>query len=108
MINNFRSHNYKSYGVKLDKGDELQFRFDYVNDPGISEETFLSNLHMTSDTFSIETDVNLNWNINDVVLIGKEERTRYQIINISKKPKTLSKNFYGTKLQWSYILTLGA
>ena len=108
MIENFIGNNEKQFATKLNKdGSEEVFYFEYYEDPTTVDSRFLSNLHMTDTTIVIKTSYNLNWSINDVILLGKEKE-RYQINNINKQRRMLPKTFYLGKIQYNYILTISA
>lgn len=108
MLDNFKSNSEKEFAVKLSKdGTETPFRFEYSNDPMTTPETFLSNLKMTSEVLFIKTSNNLNWTINDVVLLGTE-RNRYQVSSIQKIRRQMTKNMFVHRVEFNYILELSA
>ena len=108
MIDNYRGNKFREYGYKrTSDGNELPFRFEYITQDD-AVEGFLSNLQMVGNTVSIRTATDLNWSVKDVVLLGKEDKDRYQVTNISKMKKAITKNFYVSRVKYDYILTLSA
>lgn len=108
MLDNFKSNSEKEFAVKLSKdGTETPFRFEYSDDPTQTPEMFLSNLKMTSEVLRIKVSKNLNWTINDVVLVGTD-RTRYQVSSVQKIRRQMTKNMFVHKVEFNYILELSA
>ena len=87
---------------------EIPFRFEYVSLESTTGTSFLSNLQMTDTVVTIKTGKDLDWAPKDVVLLGKETRTRYTVKNVSYDRKIMKKNMYHSKLDKDIILILGA
>jgi hypothetical protein len=108
MIDNYRGDKYREVGYKKKPDNsEIPFNFEYVSqDDNI--EVFLSNLQMVGNTVYIKTSKNLDWTVKDVILLGKEDKDRYQLVGISKVRKSITKNFYVSRIVYDYILALNA
>ena len=91
MLNCYRGDKYREVGYKKKPDNsEIPFNFEYV-DINQEVESFLSNLQMTGDTVVIKTSKNLDWTVKDVILLGKEDKDRYQIISVIKLRKVLQR-----------------
>ena len=84
MLDNFKQVGpERQIGYKRNPDNtETPFRYEYVNLESTSQANFLSNLQMTSSVLIIKTGKDLDWHVKDVILLGKEDRTRYIITNI--------------------------
>jgi hypothetical protein len=108
MLDNYQGNRYREVGYKK-KADnsEIPFNFEYV-DINSEVESFLSNLQMVGDTVVIKTSKNLDWTVKDIILLGKENKDRYQLISVNKVKKSITKNFYVSRITYDYVLTLNA
>lgn len=110
MLDNFKQVGpERQIGYKRNPDNtETPFRYEYVNLESTSQANFLSNLQMTSSVLIIKTGKDLDWHVKDVILLGKEDRTRYIITNISHERKIMKKTMYHSTFESDYILTLEA